>query len=99
MSLLAELKARAKEINMIAAQHGASNLRVFGSVARGEETPDSDIDLVASVNRYRSYFDVIRLEIQLGSLLKRPVHVVTDGGMTEGLKKRILPDLKVIDEE
>ena len=51
MSLLDTLKERRAEILQIAAAHGAFNVRVFGSVARGEETPDSDIDLLIRLNR------------------------------------------------
>src|SRR5205823_13033990 len=49
MSIAVEIRDRRDEILRIAAQHGAGNLHVFGSVARGEDTPESDVDLLVDV--------------------------------------------------
>ena len=51
-----------REILDLAARHGASNVRVFGSVARGDDRPDSDIDLLVDVEPGRTLLDVIAIE-------------------------------------
>jgi uncharacterized protein len=55
---LAALRARREDILRIAAQHGASNVRVVGSVARGEATASSDVDLLVRVHDDRSMYDL-----------------------------------------
>jgi hypothetical protein len=76
----------------LAEHHGATNVRVFGSVARGEEGPDSDIDLLVTMGNGRSYFDLVGLWQDLEELLGRKVDVVTDGGLSPYLKDRILAE-------
>src|SRR6266545_8303803 len=65
-----------------AAAHGVSNVRVFGSVARGEDRPDSDVDLLVDVEPGRTLLDVIALEQDLQELLGRKVDIVTEGGFS-----------------
>lgn len=60
----------------IAARHGASNLRVFGSVVRGEERPDSDIDLIVDLEEGRGLDDYLALIEELEQLLARPVDLL-----------------------
>jgi len=55
------LRVRRKEILEVAARNGALNVRVFGSVARGEERPDTDIDFLVNLESGRSLLDVARL--------------------------------------
>lgn len=57
-------------------KHGMSNVRVFGSVARGEDGPESDVDLLVDLAPEVSLFDLARLEVELTDLLGRPVDVV-----------------------
>jgi uncharacterized protein len=76
----------------LATQHGARNVRVFGSVARGEDRPDSDVDLLVDVEPGRSLLDVIALEQDLEVLLGRPVDVQTDAGLSPYLQQRILAE-------
>lgn len=70
------LKARRKKILSLAARHGARNVRVFGSVARGEAKPTSDVDFLVEFQEGRSLFDHIGLIQDLEDLLKRKVDVV-----------------------
>lgn len=63
-------------VRSVAARHGASNVRLFGSVARGEEEPDSDIDLVVDVPETISLLELIALRRELTELLDAPVDVV-----------------------
>ena len=74
----------------MAASHGATNVRVFGSVATGLETERSDIDLLVSLEAGRNLFDLCRLYDALEELLDRPVDIVVDGGISPLLEDRIL---------
>jgi hypothetical protein len=67
------------DILRLAAQHKASNVRVFGSVARGEARPDSDVDLLVTVSKGVTIFDLVGLWRELQVLLGRKVSLVTDG--------------------
>lgn len=73
---LAELRARREEIVEIAARRGAANIRVFGSVARGEAGPDSDVDFLVELQPGRTLFDLSGLILDLEEALGRKVHVV-----------------------
>ena len=66
------------EILRIATTHGASNVRVFGSVARGEARPDSDLDLLVDLEPKRSLLDLVGLIQDLEDLLGCKVDVVTE---------------------
>jgi len=72
------LKSKRKAILSLAAKHGACNVRVFGSVARGEARPASDVDFLVEFKKNRSLFDHIGLIQDLEDLLKRKVDVVED---------------------
>ena len=61
MSLREDLHRRRDAIRAIALKHGASNLRLFGSVVRGEERPDSDIDLLIDLAETRGFVDYLAL--------------------------------------
>ncbi len=73
---LAELRVRRDEILHIAAAHGAHNVYVFGSVARGVSRPDSDIDLLMELDADRTVLDLSDLILDLGEALGRDVDVV-----------------------
>ncbi len=67
-----------------AARHGASNVRVFGSVARGDAQPDSDIDLLIDVEPSRSLFDLAALFMDLRDILGVSVDLVEAAALREG---------------
>lgn len=75
-----------------AARHGASNVRLFGSVARGEAGPRSDIDLLVTVQPGRSLFDLARLRAELEQILDAPIDVVADAGLTDEAAAAILAE-------
>jgi hypothetical protein len=77
------LRARRRQILKVAAAHGASNVRVFGSVARGTSTADSDVDLLVDFEAGRSLLDQAQLRRDLQQLLNRPVDVVSARGLTD----------------
>jgi predicted nucleotidyltransferase len=66
-----------KEILRIAAEHGARNVRVFGSVARGDDRADSDVDLLVDMDADRCFLDLVGLEQDLERLPQRRVDVLT----------------------
>lgn len=66
----------------IATRHGASNVRLFGSASRGEERPDSDIDLLITLDDARGFKDYLALAEELEQLLGRRVDLVTERGLS-----------------
>ena len=86
------LKVRRKEILELANRNGAANVRIFGSVARGEERPDSDIDFLVNLESGRSLLDLARLLRELKSLLGRDVDVITEAGLRSRIKQRVLKE-------
>ena len=87
------LQERREEILEITANHGAFNVRVFGSVARGEETENSDVDFLINydINKISSWFPVGLIH-DLEDLLGRKVDVVTETGLKERIRDRVLRD-------
>lgn len=67
-------------------------MRLVGSVARGEVTPDSDVDFLVRFAPGRSLADLGELAAALEGLLGVPVHVIAEGGMGERLQTRVLAD-------
>ena len=84
------LQENREEILRIAAQHGARNVRVFGSVARGEADEESDIDFLVEMGPDRSLFDRAALFLDLQELLGRKVDVVSDRGIKPRIRERVL---------
>ncbi|MGB7417255.1 MAG: nucleotidyltransferase family protein [Thermosynechococcaceae cyanobacterium] len=76
----------------IAQSYGASNLRVFGSVARGEDDVLSDIDLLVEMEPGRTLFDLGGLAMDLQDLLGCRVDVVTEKGLKKRLRERVLQE-------
>lgn len=84
MSPLQDLvQARRDQVKAVAARHHASRVRLFGSVARGEDRPDSDIDLLVDFTEDSSLFDVMRMTRELQDVLGHPVDVVSAGGLKD----------------
>jgi uncharacterized protein len=83
-----------RSIRETAARHGARNLRVFGSVARGEAGPDSDVDFLVDFEPDRSLVDRIRLTNDLAALLGRKVDVMTESAVYWLLRRRILNEAR-----
>lgn len=76
------LRSRMREVRAILSAHGASQLRVFGSVARGEDTDDSDLDLLVRLGDDATLLTLASLERELSELLDVDVDVVTDGALS-----------------
>jgi predicted nucleotidyltransferase len=84
------LEKKREEILEIAAKHGACNVRVFGSVARGEADPQSDIDLLVEFETGRSLLDHAGLWLELQEALGCKVDVVSDRGIKARIRERVL---------
>ena len=83
------LESRRKEILDLAGTYGAKNIRVFGSAARGEGGPTSDLDLLVDMERGRNLLDLVGFWQDLEELLGCRVDVITDGGISPYLRERI----------
>lgn len=91
--LLDQLRQMKGSLNAIAAQYGASHLRVFGSVARGEDAPDSDIDFLVELPRgYDLFTQRIPLTQVLGDLLHRKVDLVPEHELNPHVRTQILAE-------
>lgn len=75
------VESRRDQVLAIASRHRASRVRLFGSAARGEDRPDSDIDLLVDFDEDSSLFDLMRMTRELEALLGRAVDVVSAGGL------------------
>ena len=90
------LKERREEILTAARRRGAKNIRIFGSVARGDARPDSDIDFLIDLEPGRSLFDVGGLAMDLTEMLGRPVDVVTEAGLRERIRARVVQEARAL---
>jgi len=88
------IAAKRDEILRVAARHGAHNVRVFGSAARGESTHESDIDLLVDLEPGRSLLDHSALLQDLQDLLGRRVDVLTERSLYWLLRRRILREAR-----
>jgi len=81
-----------EQILALATKYGASNVRVFGSVANGTADKNSDIDFLVDLEKGRSLFDLGGLLMDFQQLLNRKVDVVTDNGLHWYIKDRVLSE-------
>ncbi len=83
------LRKKRAEILAIAAKHGASNVRIFGSVARSEDTTTSDVDILVDMHGDRSLLDLVALKQDIEELLGRRADVLTEESISRYLRDRI----------
>ena len=94
---ISEIISNQKEqVLSLAAKYGASNVRVFGSVALGTADADSDIDFLVDMEKGRSLFDLGGLLMELQELLGRKVDVVTENSLHWYIKEKILSEARPI---
>ena len=89
MCMLDKIRAKRDEIYAIARKHKAEKLWVFGSCARKEERPDSDVDLLVKFSGDASLLDIVHIRDDARELLSREVDVVSDRGLSPYIGKYI----------
>ena len=92
MDIRKEVEEKRERILAVAAGHGARNVRIFGSVSRGEADEKSDIDFLVELDQDRSLMDHARLIGALQELFDRKIDVVSDRGLKPRIRDRVLKD-------
>jgi predicted nucleotidyltransferase len=90
MEIDPSIREKREEILQAAARHGARGVRIFGSFARGEAEPDSDLDVLVDLEPGRNLFDLGGLLMDLQDILGRRVDVVTEGSLHWYIRDRVL---------
>ena len=96
VDLSALVKSKRDEILKIASTHGTHNVRLFGSVARGQAGPKSNIDFSIKLDSERSLMDHVALIQDLEDLLGRKVDVVSEGALHWYIRDRVLAEVKTL---
>ena len=89
MTAIALLQEKRKAVLEVAQRHGVTSIRVFGSVVRGEETVDSDIDFIVTTGPSVSAWFPAGLALELEELLGRPIDIVTELGLNPLLRDQV----------
>ncbi|HMA97004.1 MAG TPA: nucleotidyltransferase family protein [Polyangiaceae bacterium] len=84
------------EILRVARRHGANTVRIFGSRARGDHRPDSDLDLLVTLERNCSLLDVVANKQDLEDLLHYLVDVVTENGLSPYIRDGVLAEARLL---
>ena len=92
MCMLDEIRAKRDEIYAIARKHKAEKLWVFGSCARKEERPDSDVDFLVKLGDDASMLDLVHIKNGMQGIVMRDVDVVSSRGLSPFLSRRILSE-------
>jgi uncharacterized protein len=87
---LTQIRSQRDAILAIARKYGARNVCLFGSVVRGEDRPDSDLDVLAEFEDGRSLLDLAGFGLDLEDLLGRKVDIVSKNGLSPYIEKRVL---------
>ena len=90
------LKAKREAIIRISEKHRASSVRIFGSVVRGEERPDSDIDLLVDTAGVTSAWFPAGLILDLEELLARKIDIVTERGLNPFVRDQVLREAQQV---
>ena len=92
MAIDRAVREKREEILKVAARRGARNVRLFGSLARGEESADSDVDLLVDMEEGRSLLDLSHLLQDMEELLGCRVHVVEPEALHWAIRERIIEE-------
>ena len=90
------LHSQRAAINALAQRHGVRNIRIFGSLVRGEAGADSDIDLLVEMEPGRSLFDLGGFQMEMQALLGRQVDVVTEKSLHWYIRDQVLREAVAI---
>jgi predicted nucleotidyltransferase len=94
MTLPERIEAKKQAILETAARHGIRNVRIFGSMARGEATEQSDIDFLVEVEPGRGLLDLGGFYADIQDLLGCPVDVVTERGVSKYIRQKVLTEAR-----
>jgi len=94
MGELSAVRQKRKEILAVTDAHGILNVRIFGSVVRGEDTLQSDIDFLVDLEKGCTLFDMGGALVKLQELLGRRVDLVTERGLHWYLREKILKEAR-----
>ena len=90
------LEAHREEVRQIVLAHRALNARVFGSVLRGEDTEDSDLDILVDPTKDTTLFDLGAIRYKLRNLLGVPVDILTPGALPDRFKQSVLDEAQPV---
>jgi predicted nucleotidyltransferase len=90
------LQQNRDRIREIALSHRVTNVRVFGSVLSGQDTEDSDLDILVEPTDETTMFDNARLQLELSQLLNISIDVLTPNALPEKFRQRVLDQAKAI---
>ena len=92
MAVSNTLKNKRDEILTIAKKYGAKNIRIFGSMARGEETLQSDLDIIVEMEKGSSLLDIIAIKQDIEELLGLNVDIVTEASISPYIRDMVLKE-------
>lgn len=84
------IQDRRNEILAISKKYGAKSIRIFGSVARGEDRPDSDLDIIVEMEKGASLLDIIAIKQDIEDILGRNVDVVTEASISPYIRDKVI---------
>ena len=90
------LKLHRNRIREIALSHRVTNVRVFGSVVTGEDTEESDLDILVDPTRDATLMDIARIQVELSNLLQVDVDVLTPNALPERFRQRVLDEAQAL---
>lgn len=90
------LKLHRDRIREIALSHRVTNVRVFGSVLSGEDTEESDLDILVDPTRDTTLFDIAKIQVDLADLLQVDVDVLTPNALPERFRQRVLDEARAL---
>lgn len=90
------LQTHRDRIREIALSHRVTNVRVFGSVLSGEDTEDSDLDILVEPTKDTTMFDIARIQMELDALLDVSVDVLTPKGLPETFRQRVVDEAQAL---
>ncbi|MDM7920815.1 MAG: nucleotidyltransferase family protein [Pyrinomonadaceae bacterium] len=93
-----DIAALKEKVRAICEESDLAMLGVFGSVARGDDRPDSDVDIIVRFRNPVGLLEMIRLEDRLRETIGRPVDLGTEGSLHPLIRKDVLNDLKILYE-
>jgi len=96
MEIQAQLQEKRAEILEIAARHGAHNVRVFGSLARRQQHPGSDLDILVKLGPKQTLLDLVAIKQDLEDLLGCKVDVVTEEAISPYIRREVLKEAVAI---